>query len=94
MLDAEFDLASSDGIFERELGLGVGVGVGEGESEDQSENQGDTDPFPHHHILTHTHTPKKYHHSTQDQILHPAQPTRQPAQFHERISARNTRIRC
>ena len=47
-------------------------------------------------LLTHTrtqiltHPPQKYHHSTQDQILHPAQPTRQPAQFHERISARIT----
>ena len=61
-------------------------------SEDNSENQGETDPLPHRHILIHTHAhiltdpAEKYHHSTQDQILHLAQPTRQPAQFHERIS--------
>ena len=70
------------------------------EGEDDSENQADTDPLSHRHILIYIHThiltlpPPKYHHSTQDQILHPAQPTRQPAQFHERISARNTRIHC
>ena len=29
---------------------------------------------------------RKYHHSMQDEILHPAQSTREPAQFHERIS--------
>ena len=79
-------------------------GEGDDESEDKSENHDDTDPLPHRdiviHTLTHPHThilthpPQKYHHSTQDQILHPAQPTRQQAQFHERISARNTRIRC
>ena len=67
---------------------------GEGESEDECENQGDTDPLRHRHILIHTriptHPPQKYHHSTQDQILHPAQPSRQPAQFYERIPARIT----
>ena len=47
-----------------------------------------TYPHPHTYILTHP--PQKYHHSTQDQILHRAQPTRQPVQFHERISARIT----
>ncbi len=36
----------------------------------------------------------KYHHSIQNLILHPAQLTRKPAQIKERISARNTRIRC
>ena len=69
-------------------------------SEGESENEGDTDPLPARHILSHpnpdththtlTHPPQKYHHSTQDQILHPAQPTRQPARFQERISARIT----
>ena len=34
--------------------------------------------------------PQKYNRSMQDQTLHPAQPTSQPAQFHEQISARIT----
>ena len=73
-------------------------GEDEGESEDRSDCPGETDPLRHRDILIHTHThthilthpAQKYHHSTQDQILHPSQPTRQPAQFHERISARIT----
>ena len=70
-----------------------GEGESESESADESENEGEnkgnTDLLPHRHILIHILTcpspAQEYYHSTQDEIVHGAQPTIQPAQFHERL---------
>ena len=61
---------------------------GQGEGEDGNENLRVTLTPSVIHTLTHPY--QKYHHPTQDQILYAAQPTSEPAQFHERISARIT----
>jgi hypothetical protein len=44
---------------------------------------------PNHHFLF-SNPPRKYYHSIENRILHPAQLTRKPAQLHERMSARIT----